>query len=97
MDAARVFCASDRAEEEFRLALKSEGQAEIPLLKRFNNIFETLISLAPLLGLLGTILGLIASFASLNIGDVDRNYHHQKLSRPEVRAISIELFRNNLQ
>ncbi len=56
--------------EEFRLALESEAQAEIPLLKRFQNIFETIISLAPLLGLLGTVLGLIASFASLNIGDV---------------------------
>ena len=71
---ARIFLAALELEEptpeEFRLALESEGQAEIPLLKRFNNIFETIISLAPLLGLLGTILGLIASFASLNIGDV---------------------------
>ncbi|MBW4573327.1 MAG: MotA/TolQ/ExbB proton channel family protein [Tolypothrix carrinoi HA7290-LM1] len=56
--------------DEFRLALESEAQAEIPVLKRFNNIFETIISLAPLLGLLGTVLGLITSFASLNIGDV---------------------------
>ena len=71
---ARIFLAALELEEptpeEFRLALESEGQAEIPLLKRFNNIFETIISLAPLLGLLGTILGLIASFASLNIGNV---------------------------
>ncbi|MEO0936282.1 MAG: MotA/TolQ/ExbB proton channel family protein, partial [Cyanobacteria bacterium J06641_2] len=56
--------------EEFRLALESEAQAEIPLLKRFQNIFDTIISLAPLLGLLGTVLGLIASFASLDLGDV---------------------------
>ena len=56
--------------EEFRLALESEAQAEIPLLKRFQNIFDTIIGLAPLLGLLGTVLGLIGSFASLNIGDV---------------------------
>ena len=56
--------------EEFRLALESEAQAEIPLLKRFQNIFDTVISLSPLLGLLGTVLGLIASFASLNLGDV---------------------------
>ena len=56
--------------EEFRLALESEAQAEIPLLKRFNTIFDTIIALAPLLGLLGTVLGLIGSFASLNIGDV---------------------------
>lgn len=71
---ARIFLAALQLEEptpeEFRLALESEAQAEIPLLKRFQNIFETIISLAPLLGLLGTVLGLIASFASLNIGDV---------------------------
>lgn len=56
--------------EEFRLALESEAQAEIPLLKRFNMVFDTIIALAPLLGLLGTVLGLITSFASLNIGNV---------------------------
>jgi len=71
---ARIFLAALELEEpnpeEFRLALESEAQAEIPVLKRFQNIFETIISLAPLLGLLGTVLGLITSFASLNIGDV---------------------------
>ena len=71
---ARMFLSALELEqpnpEEFRLALESEAQAEIPVLKRFNNIFETIISLAPLLGLLGTVLALIASFASLNIGDV---------------------------
>ncbi|MBD2775539.1 MotA/TolQ/ExbB proton channel family protein [Iningainema tapete] len=71
---ARIFLAALELDqpnpEEFRLALESEAQAEIPLLKRFQNIFETIISLAPLLGLLGTVLGLITSFASLNIGDV---------------------------
>ncbi len=56
--------------EEFRLALESQAQAEIPLFKRFNTIFDTIIALAPLLGLLRTVLGLICSFASLNIGDV---------------------------
>lgn len=70
----RIFLAALELEEpnpeEFRLALESESQAEIPILKRFQNIFETIISLAPLLGLLGTVLGLIASFASLNLGDV---------------------------
>ena len=71
---ARIFLAALELEEptpeEFRLALETEAQAEVPLLKRFNVVFETIISLAPLLGLLGTILGLITSFASLKIGDV---------------------------
>ncbi|MEB3225256.1 MAG: MotA/TolQ/ExbB proton channel family protein [Synechococcus sp.] len=56
--------------EEFRLALESATQAEIPTLKRFNTVFETIIAVAPLLGLLGTILGLMQSFSAFNIGDV---------------------------
>jgi biopolymer transport protein ExbB len=71
---ARIFLAAlelDQATpEEFRLALESAAQAELPLLKRFNTVFETVISVAPLLGLLGTILGLIASFSSLRLGDL---------------------------
>ncbi|MBD2195116.1 MULTISPECIES: MotA/TolQ/ExbB proton channel family protein [Calothrix] len=71
---SRIFLAALELEEptpeEFRLALESEAQAEIPLLKRFQNIFDTIIGLAPLLGLLGTVLGLIISFESLDIGDV---------------------------
>ena len=74
LPAARIFMAAleleEATSEEFRLALESAAQAEIPLLKRFNTVFETIISLAPLLGLLGTILGLITSFASLRLGDV---------------------------
>jgi biopolymer transport protein ExbB len=71
---ARIFLAAleldQPTSEEFRLALESAAQAELPLLKRFNTVFETVISVAPLLGLLGTVLGLIGSFASLRIGDL---------------------------
>jgi biopolymer transport protein ExbB len=57
--------------DEFRLALESASQAEIPLLKRFNTVFETIINLSPLLGLLGTVLGLIQSFAAIKtLGDI---------------------------
>lgn len=53
---------------EFRLALESAAQAELPILRRFNTIFETIVTASPLLGLLGTVLGLMRSFASLKIG-----------------------------
>lgn len=56
--------------KQFHLALASAMQAELPNLRRFNTIFTTIVSLSPLLGLLGTVLGLITTFAALNIGDV---------------------------
>lgn len=71
---SRIFLAAlelDQATpEEFNLALESAAQAELPILKRFSTVFETVIGVAPLLGLLGTILGLINTFAALRIGDV---------------------------
>lgn len=55
---------------QFRLALEGGSHAEIPLLRRFSSVFQTVIAIAPLLGLLGTILGLIRSFAAVRIGDL---------------------------
>jgi biopolymer transport protein ExbB len=70
---ARIFLEALELEEptsdEFRLALESATQAELPILRRFSTIFQTIITASPLLGLLGTILGLIRSFASLDIGN----------------------------
>src|SRR5919202_2092873 len=56
--------------EKIRLALDSAVQAELPTLKRFSTVFDTIISISPLLGLLGTVLGLITAFGSLTLGDV---------------------------
>jgi biopolymer transport protein ExbB len=71
---ARVFLVALSLErstpEKFKLALESAAQAEIPILKRFSNSFESVISLSPLLGLLGTVLGLITSLSSLRLGDI---------------------------
>lgn len=71
---ARIFLAALSLKrptpEKFRLALETAAQAEMPLLKRFSNGLEMIINVSPLLGLLGTILGLITSLASLRIGDI---------------------------
>ena len=71
---ARIFLEALELEgaspNQFRLALESATQAELPKLKRFNTIFDTVISVSPLLGLLGTILGLISSFAAIQLGEI---------------------------
>ena len=59
--------------ENFHLALSSSIQGIIPKLKRFNDLFSTIITVSPLLGLLGTILGLIKSFSLLDLGQTNAN------------------------
>ena len=71
---SRIFLAAIELEsptnEEYRLALESATQVELPTLRRFSTLFQTIITASPLLGLLGTILGLIRSFASMDIGNI---------------------------
>ncbi len=70
---ARIFLAAlsleDATPEEFSLALDSAAQAEVPQLKRFQTWFETVVGIAPLLGLLGTVLGLMEALSSLRLGE----------------------------
>jgi biopolymer transport protein ExbB len=54
--------------ETFRLALENAGDKEFVRMRRGDKILETIVAVAPLLGLLGTVTGLIATFENLNIG-----------------------------
>jgi len=47
-------------------ALEVAAQKEIPVLKRRLTILDTIITLAPLLGLLGTVTGMIGSFGIMS-------------------------------
>lgn len=59
--------------ELFRLALESIADEELAEMLKGEKLLEAAITLAPLLGLLGTVVGLIISFGSLKIGDVAAN------------------------
>ena len=54
--------------ETFRLALESAGDEEFAKMRKGDKLLESVIAIAPLLGLLGTVTGLMLTFASLNIG-----------------------------
>ncbi|MFM7470632.1 MAG: MotA/TolQ/ExbB proton channel family protein [Nodosilinea sp. LVE1205-7] len=54
--------------DSFRLALETAGDREFIEMRRGDKLFESAIGIAPLLGLLGTVTGLIATFNNLNVG-----------------------------
>lgn len=56
--------------EVFRLALEGAADDELALMRRGDKLLEAIIALAPLLGLLGTVLGLINSLQNINPGDL---------------------------
>ncbi|HIK44510.1 MAG TPA: MotA/TolQ/ExbB proton channel family protein [Leptolyngbyaceae cyanobacterium M65_K2018_010] len=58
----------DPSPETFRLALETAGDREFVKMRKGDKILETIVAVAPLLGLLGTVTGLIATFSNLNIG-----------------------------
>lgn len=54
--------------ETFSLALEAAGDQELVEMRKGDKLLETTVALAPLLGLLGTVTGLIVTFTNLNIG-----------------------------
>ncbi|MEB3886018.1 MotA/TolQ/ExbB proton channel family protein [Lyngbya sp. CCY1209] len=56
--------------ELFSLALESAAEDELVAMRRGDKILEAVIALAPMLGLLGTVLGLINSLGSIRLGDI---------------------------
>jgi biopolymer transport protein ExbB len=55
----------DRGREGVREALEEAGLAEVPRLEEKLNLLATIAQIAPVLGLLGSVLGLIKIFAAL--------------------------------
>jgi biopolymer transport protein ExbB len=55
----------DQGRERVREALEEAGLAEVPRLEEKLNLLATIAQLAPLLGLLGTVLGFIDTFGSM--------------------------------
>lgn len=56
--------------ETFRLALESTAAEELAGMRQGEKLLEAVIALSPLLGLLGTVLGLIQSLRAIRFGDL---------------------------
>jgi biopolymer transport protein ExbB len=56
--------------EVFRLALEAAADEELASMRRGEKFLEAVIALSPLLGLLGTVLGLIRSLGNIRLGDL---------------------------
>jgi len=56
--------------EVFRLALEASAEDELASMRQGEKILEAVIALAPLLGLLGTVLGLVRSLQNIRLGDL---------------------------
>ncbi len=54
--------------ETFGLAMEAAANREFIQMRKGDKLLESVVGLAPLLGLLGTVTGLIATFASLKLG-----------------------------
>src|ERR1700691_3079361 len=55
----------DKGRERVREAVEESGLTEVPLLEEKLNLLATIAQIAPLLGLLGTIVGLMEIFSQL--------------------------------
>lgn len=60
----------DQDPEVFRLALETSANEELAIMRRGEKILEAVIAISPLLGLLGTVVGLINSLGSIDLNDL---------------------------
>jgi len=68
----------DQGRERVREALEEAGSVEVPRLEENLNLLATITQLAPLLGLLGTVLGFIQTFGRMQ--EAGLNAHLGQLS-----------------
>lgn len=57
----------DRPRQEMREAIEDAGQQEVPRLEKYIKILATIAHIAPLLGLLGTVVGMANAFQVIQV------------------------------
>ncbi|XGV96143.1 MAG: MotA/TolQ/ExbB proton channel family protein [Leptolyngbya sp. BL-A-14] len=73
--------------ETFRLAMETVADEEFIQMSKGNTVLEASVTVAPLLGLLGTVTGLIMTFNNLNIGGGGSNVDLSKAATGIAEAL----------
>ena len=63
----------DRPRQEMREAIEDAGHQEVPMLERHIKILATIAHITPLLGLLGTVIGMVKTFQVIQVKTVTLN------------------------
>ncbi len=89
----------DQGRERLREALEEAGLAEVPRLEKRLNLLATISQLAPLLGLLGTVLGFIKVFMRLqeaglyaHVGDLSQGIWQALICMAAGLAVAIPAY-----
>ena len=64
----------DESREAIRQVVEDQGRQEVPRLERYLGVLGTIVSISPLLGLLGTVTGMISVFqvvSAQGVGQAD--------------------------
>jgi biopolymer transport protein ExbB len=75
----------DKSRERVREAVEEAGLTEVPLLEERLNLIATIAQIAPLLGLLGTVLGFMEVFQQMQASGLYG--HFEELSRGIWKAL----------
>ncbi|MGH8022575.1 MAG: MotA/TolQ/ExbB proton channel family protein [Limisphaerales bacterium] len=75
----------DKSRERVREAVEEAGMTEVPLLEERLNLIATIAQIAPLLGLLGTVIGFMEIFQQLR--QLGPYAHVEELSRGISQAL----------
>ncbi len=86
----------DHGRDRIREALEEAGLAEVPRLEEKLNLLATIAQLAPLLGLLGTVIGFIKTFSYMegqgvyaHLGDLSRGIWQALICAAAGLAVAI--------
>ena len=84
---------------ELKEIVQESGQLEVPKLERYLSVMMTIVYIAPLIGLLGTVIGLVDTFVMFNalsgqatIADLSKGVYQSLITSAAGLAVAIPAF-----